>query len=513
MCTDNVYEAHHHQDCNTSGVCYYVVAMIVPVVILSMLAGLVGAAYLTNPFSKFTVIKQPFTVRVILGTFKAVNQNHRLVVRQNWWWRLFATLKCWVHIIETRYVRSPRSSATTLTGIINDIHTHRFKPDRLLLTSGDHFSGLFVRNLGVFYYPMVDPAIPGSTQDWHNRQIVYLQTVAYALGVFEKNPIPTTTIVTTGAYRATCVNYWRYPSDTVYGMLFALAALSGKERPAPASYAPRRHRSNTHAAAVLLIAQYKSTLKTLYTHYRKTTFDTKRMLQKRDVAICGAKDITRRECAFYDNVVFWKTTELAMKLGLIKSDPQFLKNLKANIIKTFWLEEEGYFLDDVSAEGMRDKFYSSDWLIVLITGFLDPAKEAERAYFTRSVAHIQKTGIDKPFAIKYQQESRGHKQFFLARIAFASYQRDTVWSFWGMEYIKVLLLLYKHTGDQAYLQTADTHLESYQKAMLRDGGFPEVYDTKGELYETFMYRSVRQTGWVIGFEQACAMRASMAGQR
>ena len=486
--------------------------MLVPVVVLSLLAVLVGGSYFTNPFSRFTLVKQPFTIQVVLGAFRAINNNHRIHIAQRPWWRLFATLKCFVHILETRYVKSTRSNAKTLEGIIAGIHTQRYNPHKLLLTSGDHFSALFVRNLGVFYYPMCDPRIPSNTTDWHNRQIVYLQTLAYALGVFQKRPVPVTTIVTTGSYRATCMNYWRYPSDTVYGLLFALAALLGEQDAAPANYAAASQAPDTKAAALLLLEEYGNTLVQLYTHYRTTVFDEERCLLRSDIALCGAKDITRRYGAFFDNVVFWKTTELAMRLGLIEADPAFLKRLKKSILGTYWLNDKGYFLEELSAEGVREAHYSSDWLIVLIAGFLDPAKKSERHYFTRSIEYIRKAGVDKPFAIKYQSESRGHKQFFLAKIAFESYQKDTIWSFWGMEYIKTLLLLYRHTGEQSYLRTADYHIRAYKHAMLRDGGYPEVYDDKGNLYETPFYRSIRQTGWVIGFEQVLAMRKAYDSQ-
>jgi predicted AAA+ superfamily ATPase len=41
------------------------------------------------------------------------------------------------------------------------------------------------------------------------------------------------------------------------------------------------------------------------------------------------------------------------------------------------------------------------------------------------------------------------------------------------------------------------------------GGFPEVYDPEGRLLQTPFYRSIRQTGWVIGFEQAREMYRSL----
>lgn len=483
--------------------------MQLPIVALIALSGLVGAAYLTNPFSKFSVIKQTFTIEVLDGAFESIDENHKIQIRQIWWWRIFASLKIFVHILETRYIHSPRSNTANVKDIITEIHTQRFNPNKLLLTSGDHWSGMFSRNLGIFYYPMCDPRIPSNTKDWHNRQIVYMQTLAYALGVFEKRPIPVTTIVTTGKYHATCMNYWRYPSDTVYGLLFALATLLGKQDPSPSDYTCAKQQSNTVPAAQLLLDKYRDTLIKLYEHYRITVFDEKTVLIKRDLAICGAKDITRRYGAFYDNVVFWKTTELAMKLGIIKSDTAFLKHLKRTIIDTYWLEDKGYFLEELSETGVKQAHYSSDWLLVLITGFLNPANPKERSYFARSIEYIQKAGVDKPFAIKYQAESGGRHQYFLAKIGFASYQRDAIWSFWGMEYIKTLLLLYQYTGEKSYLSTADFHIKAYEDAMIRENGFPELYNKDGSFFKTPIVSSIRACGWVIGFEQVKALRKSL----
>lgn len=475
--------------------------------------GLVGAAYVTDPFSRLSIIRRPFIVHIAKDRFITTNNNHRLIVKQQWYWRFFAIVKCGIHIVSSRYVYSPRAKSTDVHGIIADIHHYRFNPKKLLLTSGDHFSALFVRNLGVFYYPMLDGSISSSKHDWQNRQIVYLQTVAYALGVFAKSPVPTTTIVSTGAYTATCVNFYAYPSDTVYGILYALAALLGKQEALPGeAYQVQKLALDTTAAAHELLDTYSEILRQLYYHYQETVFSTQSGLVKTDIHLSGAKDITRRSSAFYDNVVYWKTTELAMQLGIIPQDRRFLRDLKKRILKTFWLPEKGYFLEDLSEESKRNAYYSSDWLIVLATGFLHPAKPSELPYFERIVTYIREQHIDEPFAIKYQQATRAHRQFLFVRLAVASYGGDAIWSFWGMEYIKLLLLLHKHTGDKNYLHAADRHMKEYERVMVRDHGFPEVFDKRGKFLETRVYRSVRQTGWVIGFEQARAMRQTIKRQ-
>lgn len=466
------------------------------------LALLIGGAYLTDPFSRYTVVRRTYRAKMVDGVLRAINDNERLVVNQFLPLRVFAILKNGIHILTSRWHKSPASRSSTIRGIIDDIYDLRFNPNKLLLTSGDHFSALFVRNLGVFYYPTLDRAIPATDSRWRDRQIVYLQTAAYALGIFAKHDTLTTTIIPTGRHRATCVNFYAYPSDTLYGMLFALAALLGKQSAQPVTYKRARHALDTVPAAQLLLQTYRDHLAKHYERYRHRVYDDQTGLISRSITMSGAKDITKRRSAFYDNVIFWKTTELAMTLGLIPRDNAFLGTLKNRIIETFWLDDAGYFLEDLSNESQRHQLYSSDWLIVLATGFLSPKKAKERYYFERSIDYIQRMDIDKPFAIKYQHETRAHRQFLAVRLAVASYGGDSIWSFWGMEYIKTLLLLYRETENSAYLKAANYHLRQYEAAMKRDKGFPEVFDRDGKLLETPLYRSIRQTGWVIGFEQA-----------
>ena len=258
-----------------------------------------------------------------------------------------------------------------------------------------------------------------------------------------------------------------------------------------------------------MLDTYHESLAHHYDRYREFAFDETTGLIRMDALMSGAKDITKRQCALYDNVVFWKTTELAMKIGLIERDDKFLRNLKSRILKMFWIEDKGYFLEDLSAESVRDSYYSSDWMIVLATGFISLRKKSERDYFVRSVDYIRRMKIDHPFPVKYQQETRAHRQFFFVRLAVGVYGGDAIWSFWGMEYIKILMMLSKHTKNSSYLQLADRHIRSYERNMLKNRGFPEVYDRDGNLLETLFYRSIRQTGWVVGFDQVLAMRDSL----
>lgn len=474
--------------------------------------GSLAFTYVTNPFTRFTIVRGTYSAGFGRAGLETRDRNDTLILRQHPLWRTFALYSCAINVLGSRYLYSPRSDADTVDGVIGDIHDLRFDPERLLLISGDQFTALFVRNLGVFYYPMLDRSVPGSPTDWQDRELVYLQTLGYALGVFVKQPELTTTIVATGMRAATCVNIYAYPSDTLYGLLYALAALAGLETGRPAGYAQDVHPLDTVPAADELRERYGASLASHFETYRATVTDAGTGMVRKDLLLSGAKDITQRSSAFYDNVILWKTTELAGLLGLITPDPDALDALKQRILATYWLPERGHFLEDLSPEGTARHYYSSDWLIVLATGFLDPADPAERPYFERSVEHIRATGVAEPFAVKYHADTRAHRQYPIVRLAVPSYGGDAIWSFWGMEYIKTLLLLHRHTGTPDYVEEAGRHLDDYAAAMIRDQGFPEVYDAEGQMLTTPLYRSIRQTGWVIGFEQAREMyRAAREG--
>jgi hypothetical protein len=74
-----------------------------------------------------------------------------------------------------------------------------------------------------------------------------------------------------------------------------------------------------------------------------------------------------------------------------------------------------------------------------------------------------------------------------------------------MEYIKSLVLLYHSTQDRRYLEAAQHQLDAYTQNILKYQGYPEVYDVTGKMYQTLFYKSVRQTGWVVNYEQAKKM--------
>jgi hypothetical protein len=463
-------------------------------------------SYLTNPFVRFSIVRDPLvSVPLIEGQF-SLSERERVQLRRAPVYGHIAILKSGWHIVTSRFTGGPKAKSSTVDEIIQEIHTVRFKPEEPYLISGDHFSVLYPRSLGVFYHTLMDPRTPLNEKDWQNRQELYLKTTAYALDVYSQSDRLSTTIVPIGPRSVALLNIYATPSDTLYSLLYALKVMQSsdfieKEYPFDA---PHDYSLNTSSASAHLTTLYKDSLRG-HLERHNALIDPQTGLVKTNILLSGTKDITKRQGAFYDNVVLWRTNQLAQELGVVPADQKFLDELKQRILSTYWLEDEGYFLEDLSVESVRDAYYSSDWLIVLMTGFLDITDPKERQYYIRSVEYIQRNAIDQPFGLQYHPDLRRKRQYPIVRALTPSYGSTAIWSHWGMEYIKTLALLGKETKNRDYIDEAKRQLEAYTFNIKRYQGYPELYDSTGDFYQKFFYKSIRQTGWVVTYEQARMM--------
>lgn len=466
--------------------------------------------YVTNPFRPNTIVRNPYHASV-QGDKIILEKNFELKVNKGFIIHSFGFVKSGAHIFANVYFGSKKALGDNVDVIVDEIYDLRFNPNYPYLISGDHFSVLYPRSLGVFYLSALDPRLNVKNAQWADRQRTYLQTTAYVIDVFKKNGKPCTTIVPVGPKSVTCIDIYSYPSDAIYSVLYALQSLQ-TSRPVVDTYPMNKNPQNslqTVDAARSLTEENSSVLRSLIEGYQKKVYDTKTGLVRKDLHLSGAKDIVKRESAFYDNVIYWKTLSLGRELGIIDVSDADLDELKSRIIKTFWYEKGGYFLEDQSADSEKFKYYSSDWLVVLFTRFLDPNNPLEQQYFVRSVDYIRKEKLAEPFGLKYQESNRATRSFFLARIFLKSYGGTAIWSFWGTEYTKLLIILARETGDDTYLKLAKIQLDAYSQNIKTYQGFPEVYNSGGKMLGNLFYKSVRQTGWVINFQQAFEMYQSV----
>lgn len=463
-------------------------------------------ARLTNPFFRFTIVSDPlkdfsFDTDIELGS------DHRFTVRHRKLYKGIALFKAGWHIIANAWSKKRNKEFNTLSEIISHIHKLRFNPQLPFIISGDHFSILYPRSLGIFYYSCLDPRIPSSIDDWNNRQQIYAKTLLYALKVFSQSDRLATTVVPISRHSVALLSIYAYPSDTLYSLLVAFENLT-TTKTITERYpftALQTHTLDTQQLADEMLERYSSTLIWHWNKYSKDALDPETGLIKKHWLLSGTKDIARRKSAFYDNVIYWKTWQLAQELGIIKMNKRGLAALKDRIISTFWVEREGLFLEDLSEQSQAGSLGSADWLIAYQTGFLSPSVPEDLQYLEQAVNTIIKRGEDQPFGLAYHTDYRPWQPYLPVKLAAPLYASRVIWSHWGIEYIKVLIHLSQVTKNSSYLQRAREQYAQYENSIITTGGYPEVYAPSGEPYKHHGYTSVHLTGWIINFEQAKAM--------
>jgi len=472
--------------------------------IVCFLTALAVFSYVTNPFVEFSLVADPFEYRMNEDAQLQLKQVAELRLRTNVLVRLLADLKSGWHIFNNRFTGSKTTLSGDIEPIIREIHALRFDPELPYLISGDHFSMLYPRSLGIFYHTLLDPRTALDDKDWLNRETIYLKTLAYALDVFAKSKDLSTTIVPVAPQSVTLLNIYSPPIDTLYSLLYALQTLQNPEDLISTYPFTANNYQTVHTvqAARDLLNEYKPELTYHFHKFIADVVDPQTNLVRTDRLFSGTKDITKQRSSFYENIIVWKTYELAQRLEIIEKNPTTLMQLKQQILSSFWLPNEGHFLEDLSPESIKGNYYSSDWLIAFMTGFLDPKNREDRVYLEKIIEYIRANKIDEPFALRYHNEPRRSRQYLPVRIFAPSYGSTTIWSNWGMEYTKLLSTLGLVTCNQEYIQIAAKQLQKYTENIEKYRGYPEVYATNGDLYTPFVYKSVVRTGWVVSFEQA-----------
>lgn len=454
--------------------------------------------HITNPYARWNIVQQPYTTSVDKNGQIQVQKQFDLTVHQGAVAQLFGYYKSGFLIVQNTYFGSKPAQSSTLNGIIGDIHSLRFNPSKPYIISGDQFSVLYPRNMGVFYNSTLNPYTALNQKDWENRQRLFLQSALYALDAFSDKHTLTTTIVPSGprSVALTEVHPGSVPSDSLYGILYTFDALTNE-----AKYPNAPHKLQAKSATEKIINARHNDLKQLLAVYLAQVQNPHTKMVKQGIDLSGARDGAVRDRSFYDNVVLWKTLELADTLGVQSTPKDQLDTLRATIVKTYWDSTEGHFKDDLASHP-KNQNYASDWLIALPTGFLNPTNPADLPYLQKSVAFIHKEQINKPFPIKYQAAANPSDIPWAVKTFVPNYGGDAIWGYWGVQYVTALNALYQATHDQSYYTEAKAAIATYSQKIVENQGFPETYTPQGDFLQTPVYKSIRQTGWVVQFEQA-----------
>lgn len=435
----------------------------------------------------------PFQTKI--ATNEIVLEQNDSIFSDKKYDRLFVYLKAGLRIAKAKFERELPLQGSEKE-IIKQIHAIRFDEKNPYVITGGHFYQLFVRNLGIFYNALLDPRIPCTENDWIERQEIALKTVALDLEIFQQAGKEYTTIAPVRKNIFTCLNYYARPSDSLFAILYTLLALTDETfitTTFPAKIATK-NKLQTKTAAQLLTKNYHKTLTQLVQTYYNDIMDPQTGLIKKSLLLASARDGIKRECSFYDNVIAWTTIRLAKRLNLYHITDDKLALWKKRIIHAFWDQKEGIFLDDLSELSQKEKLFSADSFIVTSTGFLHSTNSHDKKYLQQMVEYVKKYKLDEPFPLHYSLLDLPEKLYRPVRYAAPSYMGTSIWSHWGMEYIKTLIYL----GQRG---EAKKHLATYQQNIEQYGGYPELYDKAGKILHQRFYRSVLHNGWVINYEQ------------
>lgn len=458
---------------------------LVPITALLAVVVLFGAYSLAaSPYSSDSFVQAPFTTRFSNGQV-VLTKHFNLRVYHNWGMSTVGYLEQLATDVWDR-IRSPKEPAGNLASIIASIHTQRFDPSKPYIISGDQFDGLYLRNLSVFYQSLLDPHTALNATDWHNRQRLAVQSLAYALSATQVLKCPVTTLLPISPRGVIAVNFWSYPSDTIFSLFELLQRLEND----PA----------TRQAALQLQHEYGSGLQAAYQNYLHTVRDPRTEQVRYGLQLSSARDAAKRQSSFYDNVILWRTEQLADQLGFGTTSSQTLARLRQAILQRFWNNSEGHFIDD-TAPGNQNS-YSSDWLIALPVGFLDPSNPDDLTKLKRVSAYIDQRHLASPLPIRYTSDADTTHQDFFVRYFVGNYGNTAIWSYWGNLYIGLETSLYQQTGQPLYARHVTASLAAWRRVILRDRGYPETLDGHGRLLETTFYESIRRNGWIVDYETA-----------
>jgi len=457
----------------------------------------VGAgAFFTDPYFQWTMVQSPFQTRVntdgkieLIELFPPKFSTHPFM-------KLTALARAGARIV--MYRRLPeRPLGSTAPEVLRNLHTIRFQPTKPYVITGAHYSDLYVRNLGIFFNELTSQDIYSTPEDLQDRQRMALQTVALDLAFLQHNQRLVTTIVPLGGRTFTGINIYEEPSDALHAILYTLQKL--EQHPA------------TRDAALQLQEQYRQALEQEVTRYITTVIDPTTLMVNRSIRLSSARDGVKREGAFYDTLIAWKTLQLAAQQNLLDSTvwPAELQPLtkntewKRDIINTYWREELGFFANDLSTAGDH---FSGDSLFAFSSGFLDPAIPEDLQKLEKMVQFIHTEKLDAPFPLKYSRTNTQNEMQPAVKFFAPGYMGEGMWSHWGMEYVKLLGELGNLTLPDSceYLQRGEKYLKQYRQNIEQFGGYPELYGSDGKTFETAAVKAVLHNGWVVNYEAAQA---------
>ena len=450
----------------------------------------------TNPYHPWGSTYQVLALtRATNGTYSATSirplTGYTNPIMQGW-----AHLKVRWH----RFASTTLSHAPPIVGdyaaILKAITTERFDARKPYLTASELSPVLHPRDIGIYYHHIFFFITFVTQEDWHNRTVVYAQTVAYALESFKACGGLYTTIVPVSPRAVSCIQIPAYPTDSLYAVLYGIDTL--------------RERAETKAIGDYLLKEYSPTLMSLHYQFTRTVVDAQTGLPQKNMHYAGAIADVTRDRSLYDAVMIAKTDELMQKFGLVRDSSLNRSILKRLILKTYW-HKTSVFVEDMSVSSMQNGTYASDWLVMTLTDFLDPRVAGDKPYIEAMFQYIADRDLDYPMGLVVKAPRAPSATDDAGLFAQRS-QDSLIDSFWGAQYIHVLAGLCRYSDLVQERACAEYKVQTAQYESLTElfGGFPSVYTYRAGTSEEPSSQSSLRTGWIIEFEHARRWFASLS---
>lgn len=404
-------------------------------------------------------------------------------------------------LILLRRNNSQNNNQLNYDQIYTKICKKRFNPRYPYLTSGDHFSSFYPRNLGFFYSRALNFDTVNNLTDYQNRIAIYLNSLDFALDFYNGVKL-TTTIVPVFRSVFYASNIYKSPIDTLCSLLLSFDYLINPDDNFVSMNSEENYKQAQNQGRVeaqKLLEEYELDL------YEKTLdllseLDISTALLNSKKSYSGIRDGVIRYTCFYDNVCLWKTIELALKLEIITRHELDIfekpENLKLNILNHF--VENNTILNELNPQE-KDNNYSADWLVAFSLGFLSCDNQSELELMENTLTTFKLKGLIHPLGIQYSKKNPTNT-FWLVKVFAPDYMGKTIWSHWSVELGHLMLAIYQKTQNLEYKEYADNLINITTLKILETGGYPELYDLKYSFYKNKFYSSIIQTGWMVNFE-------------
>ncbi len=311
-------------------------------------------------------------------------------------------------------------------------------------TSCGHFQDFYVRDFGLFAKSLV---LLGKKSEVKS-------TLNYALNVFSKKGLATAISPKGVPYDFPC-----YGPDSLAFLLYALRITENQK----------------------LAYMFREFLQKEVDLFVSKVINPESLLPK-EKRFSSIRDQIKRKSSCYDMVMI---CVVARESSLLELDfPYPYEQLKKILVEEYW--NGRFYYSDMH----KQNIVTGDANIFPFWFGIDDDKKR----LVSAMKHIQSTGLDKPFPLRYISAKDKKKEIRKAHpsaIFAHDYETHSIWTHLGLAYLEVL----KKTNKALF----EKHLKKYEQLIKDNHTFLEVYDKNSEPFKRTLYITYEGMVWCAGY--------------